>query len=166
MTYGITLVESDEGWAVSCDQLPGCCSQGATRAEAVANIREAMAEYLAAQAEEISGDASVRSVAQEIVVVGASRPKRPGIRQKDAVRVLEKCGFRVLRQGKHATMSNGVVMLQVPRPNPVNAYTMGYIPRLPGSRPNRSARRSECRPHAGARWERANRWAPISPFGR
>lgn len=54
---------------MSCDQLPGCCSQGATRAEAVANIREAMAEYLAAQAEEISGDASVRSVAHEIVVV-------------------------------------------------------------------------------------------------
>jgi len=69
MNYGITLVESDEGWAVWCDQLPGCCSQGATRAEAVANIREAIAEYLAARAEEISGDASVRSVAHETVVV-------------------------------------------------------------------------------------------------
>jgi hypothetical protein len=26
MKYGVTLVESDEGW---CDALPGCCSQGA-----------------------------------------------------------------------------------------------------------------------------------------
>lgn len=69
MTYGITLVESDEGWAVWCDQLPGCCSQGATRAEAIANIREAIAEYLAARAEEIRGDASVRSVVHETVVV-------------------------------------------------------------------------------------------------
>ena len=52
-----------------CDQLPGCCSQGATRAEAVANIREAIAEYLAARADEIRGDAAVRSVAHEVVVV-------------------------------------------------------------------------------------------------
>jgi predicted RNA binding protein YcfA (HicA-like mRNA interferase family) len=34
-------------------------------------------------------------------------PKLPGLGQKDAVRVLEKRGFRVVRQGKHLTMSNG-----------------------------------------------------------
>lgn len=45
MKYNITLVESDEGWAVWCDGLPGCCSQGATREEALANIRVAIAEY-------------------------------------------------------------------------------------------------------------------------
>jgi predicted RNase H-like HicB family nuclease len=67
--YGVTLVESDEGWAVWCDSLPGCCSQGATRDEALANIREAIAEYLAARTEEIRGDASVRSVVREEVVV-------------------------------------------------------------------------------------------------
>jgi predicted RNase H-like HicB family nuclease len=42
MKYTVTLVESDEGWAVWCDQLPGCCSQGATRDEALVNIREAI----------------------------------------------------------------------------------------------------------------------------
>jgi len=45
MKYGVTLVESGEGWAVWCDNLPGCCSQGATREEALANIRDAIAEY-------------------------------------------------------------------------------------------------------------------------
>ena len=40
MKYTVTLVESDEGWAVWCDQLPGCCSQGATKAEALDNIRD------------------------------------------------------------------------------------------------------------------------------
>lgn len=69
MRYDVTLVESDEGWAVWCDQLPGCCSQGATREEALANIREAIGEYLAARTEEIRGDASVRSVAHEVVVI-------------------------------------------------------------------------------------------------
>jgi len=69
MKYTVTLVESEEGWAVWCDQLPGCCSQGATRAEAVENIREAIGEYLGAKAEEIRGDAGVKSVQHEEVVV-------------------------------------------------------------------------------------------------
>lgn len=67
--YGVTLVESAEGWAVWCDALPGCCSQGATRQEALTNIREAIAEYLAAKAEEIRGDPGVRSVEHEEVAL-------------------------------------------------------------------------------------------------
>jgi predicted RNase H-like HicB family nuclease len=51
MDYSVTLVESEEGFAVWCDDLPGCCSQGGTRAEALANIRDAIREYLEARAE-------------------------------------------------------------------------------------------------------------------
>ena len=51
MDYHITLVESAEGVAVWCDDLPGCCSQGKTREEALANIGEAIREWLAAQPE-------------------------------------------------------------------------------------------------------------------
>ncbi len=69
MKYRVTLVESDEGWAVWCDALPGCCSQGATREEALANIRDAIAEYLAAKTEEINADAGVRTVQHEEVTV-------------------------------------------------------------------------------------------------
>ena len=69
MKYTVTLVESDEGWAVWCDQLPGCCSQGVTKVEALANIREAIGEYLAAKAGEIRGDEHVRSVQHEEVFV-------------------------------------------------------------------------------------------------
>ncbi len=46
MKYQITVVESEEGFAVWCDDLPGCVSQGETRAEAVENIRIAIQEYL------------------------------------------------------------------------------------------------------------------------
>ncbi len=49
MKYAVTLVKSDEGWAVWCDAFPGRCSQGISRAEALANIRDAITEYLAAQ---------------------------------------------------------------------------------------------------------------------
>ncbi len=53
MDYRVTLVESDEGFAVWCNDLPGCCSQGGNREEAMANIREAIAEYLASRDEDI-----------------------------------------------------------------------------------------------------------------
>ena len=51
MNYRVTLVESDEGFAIWCDDLPGCSSQGETREEALANIKDAISEYLAAQPE-------------------------------------------------------------------------------------------------------------------
>ena len=54
-------------------------------------------------------------------------PKLPGINHLDAVRALEKAGFRITRQGKHIVMSDGTRILTIPRNNPVNAYTMGGI---------------------------------------
>jgi predicted RNase H-like HicB family nuclease len=51
VNYSVTIVESEEGFAVWCDDLPGCCSQGTTRDEARENIREAIREYLAVRAE-------------------------------------------------------------------------------------------------------------------
>jgi predicted RNase H-like HicB family nuclease len=47
--YRVVLHESEEGFAVSCPELPGCWSQGATEAEAMENIRSAIDEYLAVQ---------------------------------------------------------------------------------------------------------------------
>lgn len=52
MQYRIRLVQSEEGWAVSCPSLPGCHSQGATREEAVENIRIAIREWLQVEAQE------------------------------------------------------------------------------------------------------------------
>ena len=59
-------------------------------------------------------------------------PKIPGVNHQDAVRALEKAGFRFVRQGKHIVMSDGVRILTIPRHNPVNAYTMGGIVRDAG----------------------------------
>jgi len=59
-------------------------------------------------------------------------PKIPGINHLEAVRALEKAGFRVIRQGKHIVMSDGIRILTIPRHNPVNAYTMGGIVRDAG----------------------------------
>jgi predicted RNA binding protein YcfA (HicA-like mRNA interferase family) len=54
-------------------------------------------------------------------------PKLPGINHQDAVRALEKAGFRVVRQSKHIIMSDGRRILTIPRANPINAFTMGGI---------------------------------------
>lgn len=59
-------------------------------------------------------------------------PKIPGVNHLDAVRALEKAGFRVVRQGKHIVMSNGQRIVTIPRHNPVNAFTMGGIARDAG----------------------------------
>jgi hypothetical protein len=49
-------------------------------------------------------------------------PKLPGVRHQDAVRVLEKLGFRIIRQSGHIVMSNGDTWLTIPRANPVDPY--------------------------------------------
>ena len=59
-------------------------------------------------------------------------PKIPGINHLEAVKALQKAGFRVLRQGKHIVMSNGIRIVTIPRHNPVNAITMGGIARDAG----------------------------------
>jgi len=54
-------------------------------------------------------------------------PRFPGISQKAAERALRKAGFEIIRQGKHITMSDGVKIIQLPRHNPINSFTMGKI---------------------------------------
>ena len=40
---------------------------------------------------------------------------------------MEKAGFRVVRQGKHVTMTNGERIWIIPWANPINAFTMAEI---------------------------------------
>ena len=44
--YCVSLRKSDEGYSVWVPGLPGCASQGATEEEALANIQDAIREYL------------------------------------------------------------------------------------------------------------------------
>jgi predicted RNase H-like HicB family nuclease len=48
MKYRVELIQSDEGFAVGCPDLPGCWSQGKTEDEALENIKSAIIDYLAA----------------------------------------------------------------------------------------------------------------------
>lgn len=61
MKYKIALTRTEEGYSVSVPGLPGCWSQGATEAEALANIRQAISEYLSVR-DELFRDADVREV--------------------------------------------------------------------------------------------------------
>ena len=65
MRYRIALHQSEEGFSVSVPGLPGCWSQGATEAEALENIKDAIREYLAVINEQLRGE-DIREV--EVVV--------------------------------------------------------------------------------------------------
>ena len=56
MRYCIAVHHSDEGHSVSVPGLPGCWSQGATGAEAVDNIKDAIREYRSAVEEQPRGE--------------------------------------------------------------------------------------------------------------
>ena len=50
MNNKVILTQDESGWIVAeCPELPGCVSQGKDEAEALANIREAMAGWLWAE---------------------------------------------------------------------------------------------------------------------
>ena len=55
MKYRIALQSSEEGYSVSVPGLPGCWSQGATEAEALESIKDAIREYLAVIDENLKG---------------------------------------------------------------------------------------------------------------
>jgi len=52
MIFSVTIDRDEDGmWIVECPAIPGCVSQGASKAEAVQNIRDAIRECLQARAE-------------------------------------------------------------------------------------------------------------------
>lgn len=55
MKYRIALEQTEEGFSVHVPGLPGCWSQGTTEEAALANIRDAIQEYLAARDELLQG---------------------------------------------------------------------------------------------------------------
>lgn len=65
MNYRVVLIESEEGFSVSCPALKGCHSQGKTKTEALENIREAIREWLAAE----DAEKSIFSITEEEVTL-------------------------------------------------------------------------------------------------
>jgi predicted RNA binding protein YcfA (HicA-like mRNA interferase family) len=53
--------------------------------------------------------------------------KLPGVPHRRAVKVFEKAGFWIVREGKHISMTNGERIIIIPRANPINSFTMGGI---------------------------------------
>ncbi len=52
MKFQVTLDRDEDGvWVVECPAIPGCVSQGDTRAEALKNVREAIRLCLEVRAE-------------------------------------------------------------------------------------------------------------------
>jgi predicted RNase H-like HicB family nuclease len=63
--YTVLIQESDEGFAASVPGLPGCHSQGETEAQTLANITDAIREYLNV-IKELAASAGTKQVAVEV----------------------------------------------------------------------------------------------------
>ena len=53
--------------------------------------------------------------------------KISGVSHQRAVRALQKAGFRIVREGKHAVMTDGSRILTIPRANPIHALLGGIV---------------------------------------
>lgn len=68
MRYRILLEQDEDGvFVATCPSLPGCVSQGVTRGEAIANVREAIEGYLASLQKH--GEPIPPSIMEEVVEV-------------------------------------------------------------------------------------------------
>ncbi|MBJ7900773.1 MAG: hypothetical protein GC158_12845 [Cyanobacteria bacterium RI_101] len=68
MKYRVTIEPDEDGiYVVEVPSLPGCISQGRTRAEAVDNIKDAIAAYL--ESLDAHGDPVPPPISEEIVEV-------------------------------------------------------------------------------------------------
>ena len=72
MKFAITFEQDEDGYiVVSCPALSGCHSQGRTKEEAIANIREAIQGYIASMrkhGESIPSITGVEEVEVEVAV--------------------------------------------------------------------------------------------------
>jgi antitoxin HicB len=70
MQYRVMIEVDEDGMFIAeCPALPGCVSQGTTREEALANIKDAMAGYLASLKKH--GEPIPPPITEEIVEVPA-----------------------------------------------------------------------------------------------
>ncbi len=67
MKFIVTLEDGEDGYIVaSCPALPGCHSQGESKEEAIANIKEAIEGYIASIREQ--GEAIPMQIVEEVEV--------------------------------------------------------------------------------------------------
>jgi predicted RNase H-like HicB family nuclease len=70
MKYRVNIAQDEDGvFVAEVPSLPGCISQGSTRSDALANIKEAITGYLASL--EAHGDPLPPPITEEIVEVNS-----------------------------------------------------------------------------------------------
>ena len=68
MRYRVLVEQDEDGtYVAEVPSLPGCITQGATREEALSNVREAISAYL--ESLEAHGDPVPPSITEEIIEV-------------------------------------------------------------------------------------------------
>ncbi|RJX17673.1 MAG: hypothetical protein C4575_12570 [Desulforudis sp.] len=104
MRYSVVLTPDPEdgGYIVTVPSLPGCVSEGDTIEEALANIRDAIAVFLASLSANDEPTPLDGGTIIATVEVAVSMPPVPWLPAKDIVRAFGRAGYRADRQsGSH-----------------------------------------------------------------
>jgi predicted RNase H-like HicB family nuclease/predicted RNA binding protein YcfA (HicA-like mRNA interferase family) len=134
MKFVATLDRDEDGiWISECPAIPGCVSQGSTREEALANVREAIALCLEVRAER-GLPLTIETRQIEVTVWMAILPSLSG---REVVKVFEADGWRIAWQrGSHIILvkDGHIATLSVPDHREVAKGTFTEF--HPSQRPN------------------------------
>jgi predicted RNase H-like HicB family nuclease/predicted RNA binding protein YcfA (HicA-like mRNA interferase family) len=136
MKFVATLDRDEDGiWISECPAIPGCVSQGSTRDEALANIREAIALCLEVRAER-GLPLTIETRQIEVTVWMAILPSLSG---REIVKIFQADGWRIARQrGSHIILvkDGHIATLSVPDHREVAKGTLRSLIRASGLTPD------------------------------
>jgi predicted RNase H-like HicB family nuclease/predicted RNA binding protein YcfA (HicA-like mRNA interferase family) len=131
MIFQVTIDRDEDGiWIAECPSIPGCISQGKTKAEAVRNVRDAIRLCLEVRAER--GLPLTVETCQVEVRPGGQATFR---RQPQGGKAFRTFGWQVVRrESSHIIMvrEGGLVTLSIPNHDPVAKGTLRGVIRSAG----------------------------------
>ena len=118
-TYHVVLKrQGNEGFVARCLELPGCLSEGTTRAGALRNIRDAIKLYMKDVAKEVE---EKEAQAVQVTIWLSKSRKLPSLSWRHLVKALKKIGYTPTGQsGSHIILRNPEgKRVTVPRHDPI-----------------------------------------------
>ena len=132
MKFSVTLERDEDGvWVVECPSIPGCFSQGKTKAEALKNVRDAIQGCFGSSGRNGLSVNGGNTTGRGFDLM----PRPPVLNGRKVQKVFERLGWEFQRQtGSHLIMTKPgeILTLSIPNHNPVALGTLRGLIRTAG----------------------------------